>query len=189
MFRQAKQSDIPNPEPQTLSMLPQWLIDRLQPLYPDARDRLIAFFEDCHKAGLYFYPLKDPVRTWLAQDSLYAIGRTTELTRKRVTDAKGGESWHNYNVAIDGAFDADLTRDGVQWDWDTHKYKWSDVAEIAKKHGLTWGGSFDANKKVALGDLGHYHISYGLTIHEAQEIYKLGGLAAVWREFDKKRGI
>lgn len=36
-----------------------------------------------------------------AQSALWSIGRTTELTRKIVTKAKPGQSWHNYRCAYD----------------------------------------------------------------------------------------
>ncbi len=35
------------------------------------------------------------------QDALYAIGRTMGDARKRVTNAKGGQSWHQYRCAWD----------------------------------------------------------------------------------------
>lgn len=36
-----------------------------------------------------------------AQDALYRIGRDPGDIRRRVTNAKGGSSWHNYRVAWD----------------------------------------------------------------------------------------
>ena len=36
-----------------------------------------------------------------AQDALYRIGRDPGDIRRRVTNAKGGQSWHNYRVAWD----------------------------------------------------------------------------------------
>lgn len=39
-------------------------------------------------------------RTWAEQDALYAQGRTKP--GKKVTNAKGGQSNHNFKIAIDG---------------------------------------------------------------------------------------
>jgi peptidoglycan L-alanyl-D-glutamate endopeptidase CwlK len=36
-----------------------------------------------------------------AQDALYRVGREPGDLRRRVTNAKGGQSWHNYRVAWD----------------------------------------------------------------------------------------
>lgn len=40
-------------------------------------------------------------RDFEAQDALFAIGRTTDLAKYVVTNAKGGESWHNFRCAWD----------------------------------------------------------------------------------------
>ena len=36
-----------------------------------------------------------------SQDELYKVGREPGDLRRRVTNAKGGKSWHNYRVAYD----------------------------------------------------------------------------------------
>ncbi len=74
------------------------------------------------------------LRTKVAQDALYARGRTTP--GKIVTNAKGGESLHNFGVA----FDICPVLHG--------KAVWNDAAlfnkvgKIGKEIGLEWGGDF-----------------------------------------------
>src|SRR5205085_7135862 len=71
------------------------------------------------------------------QEALYAIGRTTQLNRKPVTNAKPYSSFHNFGLAIDFCRDADTTRDGLQPDWKFEDYKI--LAEEAVKVGLEPG--------------------------------------------------
>lgn len=95
-------------------------------------------------------------RSWAEQDALYAQGRT--MKGPRVTNARGGYSWHNYGVAFDiGLFtagggyvtaDADYRRlvkaagvpDGFEWggNWKSfpdvphfqHKAKYQSLASL-----------------------------------------------------------
>jgi peptidoglycan LD-endopeptidase CwlK len=40
-------------------------------------------------------------RTYAEQDALFAIGRTVQLNRRKVTNAQGGQSNHNFGIAWD----------------------------------------------------------------------------------------
>jgi len=66
------------------------------------------------------------------QDRLYAQGRTTPGSI--VTNAKGGESMHNYRVAFDIVFVTDGSA--------TYEGDWNKVGEIGKALGLSWGGDW-----------------------------------------------
>ena len=91
-----------------------------------------------------------------SQNALYAQGRTTE--GKKVTNAKGGQSFHNWKVA----FDFCPIVNG--------KPNWSDVAlytkcgEIAEGVGLEWAGRWKTFKELA-----HCQYTGGLTLHDFQE--------------------
>jgi peptidoglycan LD-endopeptidase CwlK len=99
------------------------------------------------------------------QDRLYEQGRTSEGSI--VTNAKGGQSYHNYGLAIDFAL---MDINGVViWDmkYDGNgngKSDWSEVVEIAKSLGFQWGGDW-ANFK----DYPHLQMDFGLTIEELQK--------------------
>lgn len=100
-------------------------------------------------------------RTWPEQDALYAQGRSKP--GKVVTNAKGGQSWHNFGIALDmGVF-----RDGKYLD-DSEPATASKIhkaaGEIAKQYGLEWGGSWASIK-----DEPHFQVATGLSMAEARE--------------------
>lgn len=104
-------------------------------------------------------------RTNKQQDEIYAQGRTRP--GDIVTNAKGGQSTHNYGLAIDFAL---LTPDGKKAVWDTYsdfdkdgKPDWSEVVEEAKKLGFTWGGDWKS-----FVDKPHLEMTAGLTIKDLQ---------------------
>lgn len=66
------------------------------------------------------------------QDRLYAAGRTK--LGKRVTNARGGYSWHNWGLAADYVF---IINGKVTWDG-----PWTTFGKIARECGLEWGGDF-----------------------------------------------
>ena len=72
-------------------------------------------------------------RSWAEQDALYAKGRTA--AGPRVTNARGGASWHNYGVAFDiGLFKADGS-----YVTDGGPYK-KLVQVVGVPVGFEWGG-------------------------------------------------
>lgn len=100
-------------------------------------------------------------RTITEQDELYAQGRTKH--GQRVTNAKGGQSPHNFGLAFDFA----LVKDGkVQWN--APREHWQIVGDIAKSKGLTWGGDFKS-----LVDLPHIEATDWKL---AQAAWKVGAL-------------
>lgn len=106
--------------------------------------------------------ITDGFRNIQDQDSLYEKGRTVD--GQIVTHAKGGESYHNFGLAIDFAL---LTGDGKAI-WDTSydgngnsKPDWHEVVAIAKELGFEWGGDWNQFK-----DYPHLEMSFGLTIND-----------------------
>lgn len=91
------------------------------------------------------------------QNSLYAIGRT--VNGKKVTNAKGGQSYHNYGLAIDFVL---LSNDGNTALW-TVNNKWREVAAIGKSLGFKWGGDWTSFK-----DYPHLEMTFGLSIDDLQ---------------------
>lgn len=79
------------------------------------------------------------MRTWSEQEALYAKGRTAR--GPRVTDARAGQSWHNYGVAADfGVFRgrAYLDADDPGLAERVHNA----CAAHAEACGLKWGGDW-----------------------------------------------
>lgn len=72
----------------------------LADLDPTARTVCQRHIEGCKNAGVEIMVTS----TWRdieQQDALYKVGRLPGDTRKTVTNAKGGESWHQYKNAWD----------------------------------------------------------------------------------------
>ena len=94
---------------------------KIAPWFLAKAKQLVA---NCLAKGAEFYVLGDGgFRTPEAQDALYAIGRTVDLSRKHVTNAPAYTSYHNYGIALDFARDLDATKDGLQPDWNKDDYK------------------------------------------------------------------
>lgn len=88
-----------------------------------------------HKAAAAGITIKvlSSLRTYAEQDALYAQGRTT--LGKKVTNAKGGHSNHNFGIAFDiGVFE------GTKYLDDSPKYK--TVGVLGVEIGLEWGGNW-----------------------------------------------
>lgn len=82
--------------------------------------------------------LTQTLRTKTEQNALYAQGRTKP--GKVVTNARGGQSLHNYGLAFDIAFkDA---HGNILWDVP----HFARFAKIAKANGLAWGGDWKSFK-------------------------------------------
>lgn len=113
-------------------------------------------------------------RNFKDQNDLYAKGRTRP--GKVVTQARGGESFHNYGVAADLAFYNEKGQ--ITWP-ETGDYAklWTRYGEQAKQQGLTWGGDWKHQDRP--------HIEYhpGLTASQAANLERAharGGLEAAW---------
>lgn len=96
------------------------------------------------------------------QDALYNQGRN--IAGNIVTNAKGGESYHNYGLAIDFALrtpEGDVVWDMERDDNGNGKADWLEVVELAKELGFTWGGDW-AN----FPDYPHLQMDFGLSIND-----------------------
>lgn len=96
------------------------------------------------------------------QNALYNQGRS--LSGNIVTNAKGGESYHNYGLAIDFALrtpEGDVVWDMERDDNGNGKPDWLEVVELAKELGFTWGGDW-AN----FPDYPHLQMDFGLSIND-----------------------
>ena len=100
-------------------------------------------------------------RTWAEQDALYAKGRTAP--GPKVTNAKGGQSNHNFGIAVD----LGLFKDG---DYLEESPLYKDIGKIvAKFPELEWGGSWKT-----IVDEPHVQYRTGLTIAELADKVKSG---------------
>jgi hypothetical protein len=149
---------------------------RFTQLCPSVATRGRAMVDLCAHAGLAIL-VTQGLRTWQEQDELYAKGRTVPPIGKQnvVTNAKGGQSYHNFGLAFDI-----VVLDSVgKADWDTSHPGWNTAATIGKSLGLEWGGDFKSIK-----DLPHYQYTGGLSLDRCRELFPTG-FDGLWAEVTK----
>ncbi|PFN99615.1 peptidase M15 [Bacillus sp. AFS076308] len=132
-------------------------------LNPVVKERTEQLIQQAAKKGIVVV-ITDSFRSAEDQDKLYEQGRTTD--GNIVTNAKGGESYHNYGLAID--FALETPSGDVVWDreYDRNgnaKADWAEVVKMAKALGFEWGGDWKGFK-----DYPHLEMNFGLTIADLQ---------------------
>lgn len=101
-------------------------------LLPEVQSYARALVHKAADAGVTIKIISG-LRTYQEQDALYAQGRTTP--GDKVTNAKGGQSNHNFGIAFDiGVFE------GNKYLSDSPKYK--TVGILGVDLGLEWGGNW-----------------------------------------------
>jgi len=142
--------------------------NRLKKVHPELARRVRIVIENLAKAGMQVEVVQG-LRTVAEQDALFAQGRTKP--GKVVTNARGGQSNHNYGIAVDVVPFAD-----GKPNWEAPNSIWIAIGGEAEKVGLEWGGNW---KKFL--DRPHIQLP-GLTIKQCFALFKKGGLEAVWAE-------
>lgn len=127
-------------------------IERIELLHPSIREEVKRIYiEICEElSGKAICRFAYTLRTFAEQNILYAQGRNGDK-RPKVTNAKGGESAHNYGFAIDivllkdkdgnGTFETASWETNVDFDGDGVA-DWIEVVKIFKKYGWEWGGDW-----------------------------------------------
>jgi len=128
---------------------------KLEDLHPKVKKMCEQFITSCAKHNIDVL-ITSTYRDAESQNTLYAQGRT--LPGKKVTNAKAGQSFHNWRVA----FDFVPIVNG--------KAMWSDTAlftkcgEIAESVGLEWAGRW-----VKFKELAHCQYTGGLKLADFQK--------------------
>jgi len=144
-------------------------LERIQLLHPDLRDEVNQIYEDiCTELnGKVLCRFSHTLRTFAEQDALYAQGRTKP--GRKVTNAPGGKSYHNYGLAVDIVMILDKDGNGSyeSASWDTKldfdgdgESDWIEVVEIFKRYGWVWGGDWK------FYDAPHFQKTFGYTIND-----------------------
>lgn len=133
-------------------------------LHPKIKDLVIKAVEDCNKTltGKAKIRISQGMRTFAEQDALFK-------KRPKVTNAKGGQSIHNYGLAIDIVLiiDKKVASWDVKKDWDQDKQAdWMECVAIFKKYGFKWGGDW-----VSFKDMPHFDMTFGHTWQTLLEKY------------------
>jgi peptidoglycan LD-endopeptidase CwlK len=150
----------PNTSPNNINKQAVSLPTSLNPIVKEKSSQLI---QQAAKKGIVVV-ITNGFRSFEDQKRLYQQGRTT--SGNIVTNAKAGESYHNYGLAID--FALKTPTGNVIWDrqYDGNrngKADWTEVVEISKSLGFKWGGDWAKFK-----DYPHLQMDFGLTIADLQ---------------------
>lgn len=129
---------------------------RLEDLKPLVRKMAVKFQENCAAAG-YDILIYCTLRSEEEQNELYAQGRTKP--GKIVTNARGGESWHNFGCAIDYV---PLVGGKPQWGNSDLYLKTGIIAEMV---GFEWAGRWTGK----LRETAHCQYRDGKTLKEMRE--------------------
>ncbi|NWQ44634.1 M15 family metallopeptidase [Bacillus sp. EB106-08-02-XG196] len=132
-------------------------------LHPIVKERSNQLIQQSAAKGIVVL-ITDDFRSAEDQDRLFEQGRTAE--GNIVTHARGGESFHNFGLAID--FAIKTPSENVIWDMQydgnqNGKSDWDEVVEIAKALGFEWGGDWPQFK-----DYPHLQMNFGLTLADLQ---------------------
>ena len=123
----------------------------LDELLLPVRTKVDIFIAMCKSEGIDLL-VTSTYRDIESQDALYAQGRTTE--GKIVTNARGGQSFHNFRCAIDI-----VPLVNGKPDWDGSHPVWAKIGSLGKAAGLDWAGEWKSFKELA-----HFQYTGGLTL-------------------------
>ena len=147
-------------------MVDQITLQRIELLHPQLIQEAKDIYREICEAlnGRAICRFAHTLRTNKEQDLLYA-------KRPKVTNAKGGESFHNYGLAIDIVLLKDKNGDGTfeSASWETNidfdgdgVADWQEIVKIFKSYGWEWGGDWKFT------DMPHFQKTFGLSIKQLQ---------------------
>ena len=116
--------------------------------------------QSCRDQGIDLI-LTSTYRDFESQNALYAQGRTTP--GKIVTNAKGGDSVHNYRMAFDVV---PIVGGKAVWD---DEALWDKVGQTGKAVGLEWAGDWKSFKEKA-----HFQDTQGMPLKVLKAKYPEG---------------
>jgi peptidoglycan L-alanyl-D-glutamate endopeptidase CwlK len=128
----------------------------LTELHPKVANLAMSFVQKCDDAGIDLL-ITSTYRDHESQNELYAQGRTKP--GKIVTNARGGQSWHNWRCAMDVV----PLRNGKPV-WDASDPVWKQVGAIGESVGLEWSGRWAGKLK----ETAHFQYTGGLTLADLQ---------------------
>lgn len=156
----------------------QLTLDRIELLHPLLKEEAKEIYNEICEAlsGRAICRFAYTLRTFAEQDALYAKGRTAK--GKIVTNAKGGQSYHNYGLAVDIVLLKDTNKDGTfdTASWETNVdfdgdgvSDWMEVVKIFKMYGWEWGGDWKFK------DTPHFQKTFNKSIKDLQRMYSAQG--------------
>lgn len=136
-------------------------------IHPVVKESALEMIKRAYEEGIYVQ-ISAGYRSMEEQAKLYGQGRLgysyngknySNMSKPKVTNAKPGQSYHNFGLAIDYFISSD---DGRRALW-TVDDQWRRVAEIGKELGFAWGGDWKNFK-----DYPHLEMVGGLSYSQLQ---------------------
>ncbi|MCC7514523.1 MAG: M15 family metallopeptidase [Bacteroidia bacterium] len=146
-------------------------LERIKLIHPALRSEVESIYKEICEAlnGRVLCRFSHTLRTFAEQDALY-------LKKPKVTNAKGGQSYHNYGMAVDivmildkdgnGTYETASWDDKLDFDGDG-KSDWQEVVEIFKRYGWEWGGDWNH-----FPDKPHFQKKVGYSIMDLKRLYE-----------------
>lgn len=133
-------------------------------LYPEVRDRAFKLKALCTEKGIDII-FTSTYRDFESQNALYLQGRTPESKargEKIVTNAKAGESFHNYRVAFDVV---PVVNGKPVWGTSGADLKlWETIGSIGVDLGLEWAGNWKTFREFP-----HFQYTNGKTLDDLKK--------------------
>lgn len=129
-----------------MALTEAWLIEKanrklnVSGMNKSVADKTRNVIKKMAKKGIYLC-VAQGYRSSAEQNALYAQGRTKPGAV--VTNAKGGQSNHNYGVAVDLCL---YTSDGKNVIWESTTSRWKTVVSAMKAEEFEWGGDWKSFK-------------------------------------------
>lgn len=155
-------------------------------LYPVFLEKLQALLNEAIMGGNTYWVISG-FRSYFEQTMLYNQGRTAP--GKIVTNAKAGQSSHNFGISADLCRDGFVDRAGLQPDYRPESYE--PLRALAPKHGLVWGGSWQfldpKTGKLTGGDFPHVQMPLYVSAKDLlplKNAFQSGGLVSTFKFLD-----
>jgi peptidoglycan hydrolase-like protein with peptidoglycan-binding domain len=148
---------------------------RLARINPQLANRIRLMAAELKSQGITIMAVSG-LRTFAEQNALYAQGRTKP--GNIVTNARGGQSLHNYGLAVDVV---PLGANG-QPDWNVGNDVWQKIGAAGKRQGMEWGGDW-----TSFVDRPHFQMTAGKSVSTLLGEYNRNGgnLPAIWNDVNR----
>jgi peptidoglycan L-alanyl-D-glutamate endopeptidase CwlK len=143
---------------------------------PTLADKIRSMADTLANEGIYIRVVQG-LRTIEQQEALYAQGRTAPGSI--VTNCRGGQSYHNYGLAVDCVPSSQGTHAPFAPDWNPTHSDWKRMISVGTSLGLDSGSTWRTFK-----DFPHFQLTgefpEGEPTQEVYELYAQGSFQAVW---------
>jgi hypothetical protein len=149
---------------------------KLQNVFPPLADCVRRMATMLEQEGIVIRVVQG-LRSWAEQDALYAQGRTAP--GNIVTNCRGGQSYHNFGLAVDCAPSKKGPGQPFDPDWNEQNPAWQRLIAVGQSVGLDSGATWRTFK-----DMPHFQrtgrFPEGAPNDEIHQLFNNGGTNAVW---------